>query len=418
MVSQHNYDIVIVGAGLVGATLAAVLAANPNTCALKIAVVDAAKPPAQLSDIASNISSNPSDKPRFDPRVVALTRQSQELLESVGVWQAFINQQQSHQACPYQRMTVWDKDGTGEITFDCHEIHEDNLGFIVENSLVLRHLIDSISQHDTIHLIWQDAVQSLSRNGANQLILASGTTVKADLVLAADGANSRIREMAGIETRAWPYGHKAIVTTVKTEQEHQSTAWQSFSHQGPLAFLPLLDPNGDQHYSSIVWSVFDEEADKLMALNEQQFALRLSEQIEHRLGAVEAVDKRFCFPLHQRHAKQYFQPGLALLGDAAHSIHPLAGQGVNLGLLDVRAVATEIERAIQRGIPLPDMSILKRYQRARMGSNLAMMAAMEGFKQLFGNQKPFWHVLRNLGIHSANSSPLLKTAMAKRAMGL
>ena len=224
-----------------------------------------------------------------------------------------------------------------------------------------------------------------------------------------------------METREWNYGHDAIVTTVRTEQPHQYTAWQRFLPTGPLAFLPLQtggDDSKSAHYSSIVWSVKSELTSELMALDDAQFAQQLAAAFEQRLGEVEQVAQRFSFPLRQRHAVNYVQPGIALLGDAAHTIHPLAGQGVNLGFLDVCAMRDEILRACRRQLPLNDVSILKRYQRARKSHNLSMMGVMEGFKRLFGANHLPTRWMRNEGMRTLNNLPMLKNAVVKQAMGL
>jgi 2-octaprenylphenol hydroxylase len=406
--SQAEYfDIVIVGAGLVGATLAAVLGQNPHTQHLSIALIDAGVPPAPPTD------------GHFDPRVVALTWRSQALFERVGIWSAIATSASAqHRACPYTHMHVWDGEGTGRLRFDCRDLHRDNLGYIVENSLLISHLLQAIHTNPQLRLDWHEALVGMESGVETKLHLASGRILQTPLVLAADGANSRVRELCQFQTRAWHYGQQAIVTTVKTEKSHQFTAWQRFMHSGPLAFLPLLGPDGDDRHSSIVWSLDDQRAEEMQALNDAAFAVALTENFEATLGSVLEIDQRFSFPLRQRHALNYVQSGVALLGDAAHTIHPLAGQGVNLGLLDVEALVKEIERAIQRRIPLADFSILRRYQRARMGSNLGMMGMMEGFKQLFGSQDAWLQVLRNTGMTQIGQLPLLRNTLARRAMGL
>ncbi|RZA13532.1 MAG: 2-octaprenyl-3-methyl-6-methoxy-1,4-benzoquinol hydroxylase, partial [Proteobacteria bacterium] len=291
------------------------------------------------------------------------------------------------------------------------------LGHIVENGVVQDALIQALLQSDT-QLMSGARVEQLRFSGDDRLLtLADGTHVRAPLVVAADGAHSVIRRLSGCATREWDYLHHAIVTSVRTERTHQATAWQRFGDDGPLAFLPLQGPPGE-HWSSIVWSTTPEEAKRLMALDTPAFCKALGAAFEQRLGAVLAADPRVCVPLRQRHAKRYIAPGLALIGDAAHTIHPLAGQGVNLGLLDAAVLAEELLKAKQRGERLADPRVLSRYERRRMPHNLALMAAMEGFERLFqANPLPIrW--LRNTGLATVNGLPEAKAAFVRQALGL
>ncbi|GAB3112875.1 UbiH/UbiF/VisC/COQ6 family ubiquinone biosynthesis hydroxylase [Aestuariicella hydrocarbonica] len=408
MTSVEHFDVVIVGAGLVGSAMACALAADARGAALSIAVVEAGQEPRQYRGA------------EFDPRVVALTHASHELLDSVGAW-ALIQQQR---ACPYTDMEVWDAEGTGSIHFDCREVQQPCLGHIVENSVISQALLQRLAAYPQITLLRPARVKHVLRledHSGIEILLEDGRHLSGALLLAADGANSKIRELANMPTREWNYGHHAIVTTVRTEMPHQFTAWQRFLPTGPLAFLPLQTEADDRlqvNYSSIVWSVNNERAPELMALSDDEFARELGRAFEHRLGQVTDVAQRFAFPLRQRHAIDYIQEGIALLGDAAHTVHPLAGQGVNLGFLDVGAMRDEILRACQRQLPLTDPSILKRYQRARKSHNLAMMGVMEGFKRLFGADHLQVRWLRNEGMRRLNSLPMLKNAVVKQAMGL
>ena len=409
----EHFDLVVVGAGLVGASLALALGQSATCEHLSIALIDAGKPPPPTL---------PND--RFDPRVVAITRRSQQLFQRLGIWDDIeFAKDGHHRACPYTHMHVWDGEGTGQIDFDCHELHQDNLGYIVENSLLIQRLIGKIETMNNIKLYWGDGVSAIELDTVNCLRLTSGQRLMTPLVCAADGANSQIRTLCQFQSREWHYGQRAIVTTVKTELAHQHTAWQRFMGSGPLAFLPLIAPDSaemesNDHYSSIVWSVDEDLAAQVEDLNDDNFKEALQRAFEGKLGRVEWVDRRFSFPLRQRHALTYVRPGVALLGDAAHTIHPLAGQGVNLGLLDVQALVTEVERAIQRGISLRDYSILRRYQRARIGNNLAMMGLMEGFKQLFGSSNAWLQLMRNTGMAAVDRQTLLRNGLASRAMGL
>lgn len=407
-----DYDLIIVGAGLVGATLAASIASHSSNQNVKIAVIDQGPAP-----VVSPLTIEP---PEFDPRVVALTQDSIKLFESIGAWTAI----ESMRACPYRFMRVWDNEGTGEISFDASELSQSQLGVIVENRILLSAVLDVLAKLENITLLRGESVSELA---AEQIIennskcfkkitMSNGQILHASLVIAADGAHSKIRELAGLQVRSWSYQQKAIVTTVKTENSHQDTAWQIFLVTGPLAFLPL--DHVSKQYCSIVWSVDNSEADRLMALPDDEFKVELACAFQNRLGAIEHIDKRFCFPLTQTHAVSYIAPQIVLVGDAAHTIHPLAGQGVNLGLLDAAALSTEITRASERYLSFSDESILRRYQRARKQNNLQFMALMESFKRLFGTKNLSVRWLRNTGIKKINQLTPVKKWLAKKAMGL
>lgn len=398
---EHKVDIVIVGAGLVGASMACALLSQPSCGHLQLALIDPGPEPKVFSG------------KDFDPRVVALSHQTQRLLEQWGIWAAIA----ADRVCPYQSMFVWDGEGTASIRFDSHELGEDSLGHIVENSVALRALLAVLKAHPQVQILRGRHVEQVEAGEQQKLILDNGDVMHAPLVLAADGGNSRIRQLLAMPSREWEYGQDAIVTTVRTQQPHESTAWQRFISTGPLAFLPLRMED-DHHYCSIVWSLDKARVPAIMAMDDVQFADALGQAFEYRLGEIEQVADRFSFPLRQRHAVDYVQPGFALVGDAAHTIHPLAGQGVNMGFADIKALADEVERAVRRRLPLNDFSILRRYQRARKAENLSMMALMEGFKRLFGSRVPALHVLRNMGMRQVDSLPAVKQMLARRAMGL
>ena len=401
--SEEHYDIIVVGAGLVGAACAARLATGFGGDQLRIAVIEGRK----FSPLQGN---------GFDPRVVALTEASRTLLDEMGVWA----QVQNARVCPYYGMDVWDAEGTGRIEFDCADVRAPTLGHIVENSLLQGALQQRLMQLDNVALLCPETVDSLSRlpDQQVQLGLQSGRCISADLIVAADGAMSPIRTLAEMPVREWNYGHHAIVTTITTERSHDYIARQRFMATGPLAFLPLQTQSGYSHHCSIVWSQNEAEAKRLMALDDEAFCRALTQAGEGCLGEVKAVDRRFSFPLRQRHAIDYVKPGLALVGDAAHTIHPLAGQGVNLGFQDVTVLAEEVLRAVQRGLSPGDALSLGRYQRRRKPDNLRMMALMEGFKRLFEQDALPVRLLRNVGMSQLNHIQPLKNQLIREAMGL
>jgi 2-octaprenylphenol hydroxylase len=391
-------DLIIVGAGMVGSALALAL----KDSGLDILLID-----------GSPLSVKPFDaQAPFEPRVSALSAASQRILERLGAWSGVTARRSS----PYGEMQVWDGSGTGRIHFSAASVHAEVLGHIVENRVIQDALMEPL--HDSgIGLLPGARLERLRRSGVDWLLtLVDGRELRTPLVVAADGGNSAVRRLAGCATREWDYLHHAIVTSVRCAESHQRTAWQRFTDEGPLAFLPL--ERAGEHWCSIVWSVTPSESERLMALDDTAFCTELGRAFEWRLGEVLGADPRLCIPLRQRHAKRYVEEGLALIGDAAHTIHPLAGQGVNLGFLDAAVLAEVLLHAAGRGERLADERVLGRYERRRMPHNLAMMAAMEGFERLFqANPLPLrW--LRNSGLKWVDGMPEAKALFVRQALGL
>ncbi|OEC36825.1 2-octaprenylphenol hydroxylase [Pseudomonas cuatrocienegasensis] len=392
-------DVIIVGAGMVGSTLALAL----QDLGLEILIVDGG---------ALQVAPFAADAP-FEPRVSALSGASQRILQRLGVWSAI----EARRVSPYGEMRVWDGSGTGQIHFSAASVHADVLGHIVENRVVQDALLSRLHDSD-IGLLGNARLEQLRRSGDGWLLtLTDGREVRTPLLVAADGANSAVRRLAGCATREWDYLHHAIVTSVRCAEPHQATAWQRFTDDGPLAFLPLQGPPGE-HWCSIVWSTVPSEAERLMQLDDAAFCAALGRTFEHRLGEVLHADPRLCIPLRQRHAKRYVEEGLVLIGDAAHSIHPLAGQGVNLGFLDAAVLADVLQHAHGRGERLADERVLSRYERRRMPHNLAMMAAMEGFERLFQADPLPLRLLRNIGLDWVDGLPEAKALFVCQALGL
>ncbi|MFL0797566.1 MAG: UbiH/UbiF/VisC/COQ6 family ubiquinone biosynthesis hydroxylase [Cellvibrionaceae bacterium] len=401
----EEYDILIVGGGLAGSAMA---------CAL----VQKLPPEISIGILESQLQL-PEYTDSFDPRVVALTASSREFLQSLGVWEKL------SRPSVFKHMTVWDADGTGQIEYDgsllaggALSAEESSLGHIVENSNLVCALRNKLHESNRVSWLAPERLEKIQQlpSGQWQVNCESGCEVLAGLVVAADGARSPVREQAGFELRQWSYDQSAIVTTVKTEKPHNKTAWQSFLSTGPLAFLPLDDGNGDQSHCSIVWSADTDEAERLMALSDSDFCLALERGLEGRLGRILEVDTRYCLPLRQRHSVRYIKPGVVLVADAAHNIHPLAGQGINLGFLDVEALADTLAWAADRGLHLGSMDCLQRYERQRMSHNLSMMAAMEAFKRVFGSGNLAVRWLRNFGLKLVDKQPLLKQFFVRQSM--
>ncbi len=397
----NHYDLIIVGGGMVGTAIACGLADS----GMRIAVLEAAE------------WTVPWQPEQVDPRVSALTEASRAFLQSLNAWPGMTQMR----VTPYQQMKVWEADGTGHIEFSCDDIHAENIGHIVENSVTLNALHQQLEQTD-VEVIRGAQLVGITEAFKDEygversVMLADGTQLSAQLIVATDGARSKLREWGSFETREWDYGHDAIVTTIKLEQPHQGTCWQRFMPTGPLALLPITF-NADDRYCSIVWSTTPDEAARLSALSDEDFCAELSLAFEHRLGKVISCDPRFSFPLRQRHAKTYWKPGLVLAGDAAHTIHPLAGQGVNLGLLDAATLVEELANAWQRQQPLGIEQTLGKYQRRRMPDNLKMMALMESFKRIYGPVPVGVRWIRNVGMNLVNQTPMVKKQLLRQALG-
>ncbi|MBV1874331.1 MAG: UbiH/UbiF/VisC/COQ6 family ubiquinone biosynthesis hydroxylase [Gammaproteobacteria bacterium] len=399
---ETDFDILINGGGMVGATLACALMQSASASQLKVGIVEGETlTPLQTED--------------WGIRVSAITLASQTLFESLAVWPLIL----ANRASPFDGMSVWDAEGTGSIQFHARDLGEPTLGHIVENRVIQEALYQRLAELNFQHWFCPDKLVYCEPVAAGwQLELESGTRLTTRLLIGADGALSKVRELAQFKLASEAYGHSGIVTTIKTEKPNAGVARQRFLNSGPLAFLPLKGRSGDRHCCSIVWSLDTEKAEEMMALDDAAFALALGEASEFCLGKVESIGRRISFPFYERHAEQYVQEGVALCGDAAHTIHPLAGQGVNLGLMDAAVLAEELDRAVLRGADLGSTSILRRYERRRRGANSLMMHSMRGFKELFGTDQLALRWLRNTGMSWMNDVLPIKNKIMSHAMGL
>ncbi|MGD8311385.1 MAG: UbiH/UbiF/VisC/COQ6 family ubiquinone biosynthesis hydroxylase, partial [Gammaproteobacteria bacterium] len=314
----------------------------------------------------------------------------------------------------FRNMEVWDAGGAGVVRFDCAELGEPCLGYIIEPEVILAALLDRLLQLDNVSLFQPARFRAMRVNGSQvEVDIEGARTLTAKLVIAADGVRSPVREALGIETRFHDYAQSSVVALVRTEASHQATAWQRFLPGGPLAFLPL---NGG--WCSIVWTLPGAEAERVLGLDREAFHDALGSASGYRLGRIMDSGRRESWPLQRMHAQRYVGERVALIGDAAHAIHPLAGQGVNLGLLDAAALAEVIIDAANSGRDPGVRSILRRYERWRRGDNLLMMSAMDGFNRLFSNAVPPLQRLRNLGLSLANRAAPARHVLMRHAMGL
>lgn len=343
-------------------------------------------------------------------RVSAISLRSEQLLTQLGVWGNISEPNLG----PYERMVVWDANTTAHIEMDAADIQSPYLGHIVPNDVMQYALYQQLqNEPDFMGLFAEQYTELQYTEGAWHARLKSGKVVTAKLLIGADGARSNIRKHLAIETDALLYGQSGIVANVHTELSHQNTAWQRFLTTGPLAVLPMQD----QHECSIVWTVRTEEAERLLAASQNLFAQQLTEAFDGQLGKLSLLSKPVAFPLRRHHAKTYVSEQALLLGDAAHGIHPLAGQGVNLGFDDVAALLSVLSEAQMRKRPLGLFSDLKRYEQMRYHANQVMVHAMTGINTLFSNEQSLMMALRSRGMNFVNDQSWLKRFFIQHAAG-
>lgn len=392
---MSDYDVIVVGGAMVGSAAAALLGIE----GLRVAVVEAGTQQIDLDDQF------------IDLRVSAISRASQGLLQQLAVWQKIDPARMS----PYREMRVWDggvpPESAEVLHFDSADIAEPDLGFIVENRRILHALRSRIDELETV-VVFAPASAGQIKTGddAIEVRLDDGRRLRARLLIAADGARSAIRELAGISTTGWSYEQKAVVTHITTDQPHGDTAFQRFLPDGPVALLPLYDGR-----SSVVWSTTPTHANNLLELEANEFNEQMTAATDRVLGDIVASDRRAAFPLQLLHADAYVRPRLVLLGDAAHAVHPLAGQGVNLGFADVAVLGRVLANA-QREV-IGDWKLLRRYERQRKSENLLMMGSIDALHRLFAQQTPLASRARQLGMSLFNRMSPLKQAVIRRAMG-
>lgn len=394
--SNQSFDIIILGGGMVALMLANLLREQP----LKIAIVEPHEPKMQWQA---------DDYPL---RVSAINPASCQLFQHLNLWDAMVAQG----ATPFSSMFVWDACSDGKITFSAADIGVKDLGFIVPNRVMRKLLWHNLTTQTAATQVQffcgTKAKQWVNLGAFHRLTLDDGTCLAGKLLIGADGAHSWLREQMGIVSKQGAYGQQAIVAVVKHALSHQNTAWQRFLKTGPLAFLPL-QLSGEKaaesdHTSSIVWSCETQMAAKLLKLPLEEFNNAISAAFDYSLGAVTCLSSRAAYPLSYRHAKSYVTPGAALVGDAAHGIHPLAGQGVNLGYADVSVLADTIKTAINRRRNYADVSILRQYELQRHLHNEIMLQVMTGFDKLFSNDNQWLKCLRSMGLTAVDKVDLLK----------
>lgn len=385
----ENSNVLIVGGGIVGLTAALAIAQQGYT----VAVLDS--------------GALATETPQTGGRVYALNHASQNLLQQVGSWQHIDPQRVSF----YQHMYVWDAVSGAHIDFDSRSVAASSLGAIIEEAVLKNALLHHIARQPGISLFSGCTVDEVRCETDAVFVSSQHQLWQAELLCIADGANSPTREKLRVALTTWPYKQQALVATVAVEKAHQKTAYQVFNPDGPLAFLPLANP----HQCSIVWSTEPMHAKKLMDLTDEEFNEALTQAFAKKLGQVKVLGPRSQFPLHMRHVKQYSGSRWLLLGDAAHTIHPLAGQGLNVGLADVRSWINCLNTQPRT---LVSKKALGAYQRERKHEVWQVIAIMEGFKRVFSNSFTPMSTLRGLGLGLCNELPFIKRLFIQHARGI
>ena len=337
----------------------------------------------------------------------AISLASEQLLAQLGAWP----QLTQWRMCPYKRLGVWETEQS-YTEFDAGDIKQTHLGHIVENRLIQLSLWQQVQQHSNITLLCPETLIKLEQTSTDVELTLSSQTLHAKMVIGADGANSEVRKLVNIGTTGWDYAQSAMLINVRTKLPQQDITWQQFFPTGPLAMLPM--PGNS---ASLVWYHEKDQIKRLSAMSHEALGQEIMQSFPERLGKVEVVNKA-AFPLTRRHANQYHKGRVVLIGDAAHTINPMAGQGVNLGFKDVKALQQVIAKAMGNGESWHQPEVLARYQQKRRTDNLLMMTTMDALYLSFGHPSPLVKFARNAGLMLVNKLPSVKNKALAYACGV
>ena len=389
-----NYQVTIVGGGVAGALLALYLGkARVNTC-----LIDKGKPSLKLA--------NP-----FVGRTTSLNLSSINSLREAGIWETIEKNSQQ-----FEEIYVWDAEGSSSVQFNAAEISRKDLGVIVHNNIILEAIFNELEKIPEIRLIEEDSLMDVKHDPHKvEISTNAGLNIMSELLIGADGSLSKVRDLSQIPIRTWSYQQQALVASVVTEKSLNKTAFQIFTDTGPIALLPLAQGSNE---ASLIWSTDEEYGQKILKLERNLLMQELRLKTEDRFGEIICKEDIDSFPLHQLHAKKFYKGRSILVGDSAHTIHPLAGQGLNLGIADVKELSELLTSANRYGRALYDKEILRSYSKRREPESYKMIALMEAFKRGFGSENIWIKLGRSFAFDFANNTKALKQRLIKEAAGV
>ncbi|MGD8483867.1 MAG: 2-octaprenyl-6-methoxyphenyl hydroxylase [Thioalkalispiraceae bacterium] len=402
--TYFDYDLIIVGGGLVGASLACALGDSK----LRIAVIEAAP---FVTDTAQNL------QPRFDARTVALAQGSQQIFSSMGLWQ----QIEQLGVAPIKKIHISDRGHAGITRLDSEQEKVEALGYVVEMRVLGKVLTERLASFSNIELLCPARLKSLAFSAASAEVgiehQGHDKTLRTPLVVAADGGQSMARQLSGVNVFETDYGQHAVIANVAVDAPHHNVAYERFTDSGPMALLPLSPDQENDHVYALVWTVSSKQSEEVAGWDDRTFLQQLQQRFGNRAGHFVKASTRHVYPLKFMQAREHVRPHLAFIGNAAHTLHPVAGQGFNLGLRDVASLAQVLVEASSNNMPLGDLRVLKHYAQWRKRDHWQTSLVTDGLVRLFSSKLPPLMLARNVGLVMMDLCPPLKHVMARHAMG-